>query len=144
LCDHRFQQEHPDATDAALRHGLTEKFDALAGHTMKDLYPGAKEAERSSLTLLSKTVSVWGWLVLCLLALGSNRCLGAKPYQPVFGDPMLETWRWRTFPELSGLDALCMAEGTDGTMWFGTANGLWSGDGIEWGVIQPTGLWVTL
>ena len=46
---------------------------------------------------------------------------------------MLEPWRWRTFPELTGLDAQCMAEGADGTMWFGTFNGLWSYDGIEWG-----------
>ena len=44
----------------------------------------------------------------------------------------MEQWRWRTFPHLSGLDAQCMAEGSDGTMWFGTANGLWSYDGIEW------------
>jgi signal transduction histidine kinase len=45
---------------------------------------------------------------------------------------MLESWRWRTFLDLSGLDAQCMAEGADGTMWFGTANGLWSYDGVDW------------
>lgn len=71
-------------------------------------------------------------LAVGFLALACNLCLGARPYQPVFGDPMIEPWRWRTFPHLSGLDALCVAEGTDGTMWFGTANGLWSYDGIEW------------
>ena len=70
--------------------------------------------------------------LLAFLALGSIPCFGARSYQPVQGDPLLEPWRWRTFPELSGLDAQCMAEGADGTMWFGTANGLWSYDGIEW------------
>jgi signal transduction histidine kinase/ligand-binding sensor domain-containing protein len=88
--------------------------------------------EGSAMTLRGITTPVWWGFVLCLLALGGNPCLGARPYQPVFGDPMLEKWRWRTFPELSGLDALCMAEGVNGTMWFGTANGLWSYDGIEW------------
>jgi len=63
-------------------------------------------------------------------------CFAARPFQPVQGDPLLEPWRWRTYPELSGLDAQCMAEGADGTMWFGTANGLWSYDGIEW-IRQP-------
>lgn len=71
-------------------------------------------------------------LVICLFALGGGPCLGATPYQPVFGDPMLEPWRWRTFPELSGLGAQCVAEGDDGTMWFGTSDGVWSYDGLQW------------
>ena len=45
---------------------------------------------------------------------------------------MLEPWRWRSFPELSGLDAQCMTEGADKTIWFGTADGLSSYNGIEW------------
>jgi signal transduction histidine kinase len=113
----------------------------------KELYPGAKPTETlthhsrcmkrvccsARLTWRSVLTSAQWWLVLGLvMLLGGNHCLGAKPYQPVFGDPMLEKWRWRTFPELSGLDALCMAEGAGGTMWFGTANGLWSYDGFEW------------
>jgi signal transduction histidine kinase len=80
----------------------------------------------------AKTVRRWWWLALGLLGPGLNPCSGAAPYQPVFGDPMLERWRWRTFPELSGLDVQCMTEGADGTMWFGTANNLWSYDGFEW------------
>lgn len=68
------------------------------------------------------------WAVLLSGAVG----FGAAPYRPVFGDPMRESWRWRSFPELSGLDVLCMTEGANGTMWFGTANGLWSYDGFEW------------
>ena len=84
------------------------------------------------MTLRGKKIFAWWWLALCVLVLGPNLCRGAKPYQPVLGDPMLEPWRWRTFPELSGLDAHSMAEGSDGTIWFGTANGLWSYDGIEW------------
>jgi signal transduction histidine kinase/ligand-binding sensor domain-containing protein len=73
-----------------------------------------------------------GSVLIAILALGSLCCFGARPYQPIQGDPLLEFWRWRTFPDLSGLDVQCMSEGRDGTMWFGTANGLWSYDGIEW------------
>ena len=74
-----------------------------------------------------------GWfLVLSFLALTWGRSLATQPYRPSPGDPLLEPWRWRTFLDLSGLDAQCMAEGADGTLWFGTANGLWSYDGLEW------------
>jgi signal transduction histidine kinase/ligand-binding sensor domain-containing protein len=77
-----------------------------------------------------------GWLGLCL-ALGvfvfaGVTCDASRPYAPVVGDPLLEPWRWRTFPDLSGLDVQCMTEGADGTIWFGTANGLWSYDGFDW------------
>ncbi|PTY03651.1 hypothetical protein DB347_20670 [Opitutaceae bacterium EW11] len=72
------------------------------------------------------------WLILSALLLAAHWCPGAKPYKPVFGDALLEPWRWRAFPELSGLVVQCMAEDADGKMWFGTANGLWSYDGIDW------------
>ena len=71
-------------------------------------------------------------VLLVVLTLGSLACFGATPYQPVIGDAMLEPWRWRTFSELSGRNAQCMAEGADGTLWFGTAEGIWSFNGIDW------------
>lgn len=72
-----------------------------------------------------------------LAALGIAIVLGlsafaAEPYQPVHADPLLEPWRWQTFQELRGLDLQCMVEGPDGTMWFGTGDGLASYDGIAW------------
>jgi signal transduction histidine kinase/ligand-binding sensor domain-containing protein len=57
---------------------------------------------------------------------------GAERYEPERGDPLLEPWRWRSFPDLNGLSAQCMAEGADGTMWFGTNQGVWRFDGIDW------------
>lgn len=45
---------------------------------------------------------------------------------------MLEPWRWHTYPELNGLGARCMAEGANGTIWFGTIDGVWNYDGIKW------------
>lgn len=56
----------------------------------------------------------------------------AENYQPVVADPLLEPWRWHIFSQLSGLNAQCLAEADDGTMWFGTANSVWSYDGFDW------------
>lgn len=73
------------------------------------------------------------WLGLALvLLLGHPAVHGARPYQPVGADPLREPWRWRTYHELRGLDLQRMVEGPDGTMWFGTGDGLASYDGIAW------------
>jgi len=84
------------------------------------------------MTLHGIRIAVWWVLLLSLFASGGSRAFGAQPFQPVYGDPLLEPWRWRTFLDLSGMDAQCMVEGADGTMWFGTANGIWSYDGVVW------------
>ncbi len=61
----------------------------------------------------------------------------ATPYQPVHPDPVLESWRWRSFPELKGLGLQCMAEDKDGNMWFGTNDGVRCYDGIRWTAYTP-------
>ncbi len=71
------------------------------------------------------------WLLIAL-ALVVCPAQAARPYQPVPSDPLLEPWRWRSFPDLRGLDLQCMVEAPDGTMWFGTGDGLASYDGIAW------------
>ena len=70
--------------------------------------------------------------LIAFLALGGLCCFGAQSYQPVYGDPMIEPWRWRTFSDLRGLDAQCVIEAKDGTIWFGTDDGLSCYDGMEW------------
>lgn len=74
----------------------------------------------------------WLWLILGILAAGIYSGRSVAPYHPDLGDPLLEPWRWSTFPELSGLAAKCVTEGKDGTMWFGTLSGVWSYDGFKW------------
>lgn len=68
--------------------------------------------------------------------LGSTLALigarAALPYQPVPRDPLLEPWRWRSFADMNGLETQCVAETKNGTIWFGTADGLSSYDGFEW------------
>jgi signal transduction histidine kinase/ligand-binding sensor domain-containing protein len=71
---------------------------------------------------LSLFISIfWCWLAL-----------GYQPYQPVYGDPMFDPWRWRVFPEVSGMGLRCMAEDKDGVMWFGVAEGVMRYDGLQW------------
>jgi signal transduction histidine kinase/ligand-binding sensor domain-containing protein len=71
-------------------------------------------------------------LALLILALGGPGVFAVQPYEPVRLDPMMEPWRWHSFPELSGLNAQCVAEGSGGIIWFGAVGGLWSYDGFEW------------
>lgn len=53
-------------------------------------------------------------------------------YVPDFGGPLNEPWRWTTFEELSGKGVRCIAESSDGNMWFGVNNGVIRYNGLEW------------
>ncbi|MGD0812742.1 MAG: ATP-binding protein [Verrucomicrobiota bacterium] len=67
-----------------------------------------------------------------LAALSCGIAGGSEIFHPDPGDPMLEPWRWRSFPEMNGLGVQCIGEGKSGTMWFGTTDGAWSYDGLQW------------
>ena len=56
----------------------------------------------------------------------------ATPYTPVHPDPVLESWRWRSFPELKGRGLTCMTEDIHGNMWFGVSDGAVRYDGLTW------------
>jgi len=56
----------------------------------------------------------------------------AQPFEPIQPDPVLETWRWRSYPELKGLGLQCMVEDQDGNMWFGVNDGVRIYDGLTW------------
>lgn len=69
---------------------------------------------------------------LSVLLLTCVTSWAVEPYQPVHPDPILEPWRWRSFPELKGLGLACMAEDHDGNMWFGVNDGVRMYDGVNW------------
>ncbi|MDA0747428.1 MAG: hypothetical protein O2954_12985, partial [bacterium] len=71
-------------------------------------------------------------LLAFLLVLSAAECRAEKPYVPVQPDPFLESWRWRSFPELSGLGLSCLAEDKEGNMWFGVTDGVRRYDGVNW------------
>ncbi len=69
----------------------------------------------------------------CLFVLFVIQTLfAAQPYEPVHPDPVLDSWRWRSFPELKGLGLGRMAEDKDGKMWFGVNDGVRVYDGVKW------------
>ncbi|MFZ5518590.1 MAG: response regulator [Candidatus Zhuqueibacterota bacterium] len=47
----------------------------------------------------------------------------SQSFHPKYPDPLLEAWRWISFPELEGMGIQCMTEASDGTIWFGTETG---------------------
>ncbi len=56
----------------------------------------------------------------------------SRPYQPKMADPILEPWRWRSYPELDGKGVLNMTEAVDGSIWFGLQRGAMHYDGLNW------------
>ena len=85
---------------------------------------------KTSSSLLKKPGRV---LCICLLlAVCSSPAFAVRPYRPVNSDPVLEPWRWRSFPELAGLGLRGMVEDRTGNIWFGTDNGVRRYDGLYW------------
>ena len=76
-------------------------------------------------------------LTCLLLALFVTECRAVRPYTPVHHDPVLQPWRWRSFPELEGLGLQCVAEDRDRNMWFGVAEGVRMYDGVKWAAYTP-------
>jgi len=56
----------------------------------------------------------------------------SRPYKPFIEDPLLESWRWTNFPELSGKGVRCLVEDDQSNMWFGVDQGLIKYDGYHW------------
>jgi hypothetical protein len=80
--------------------------------------------------ILTRTI----FFALCILhfALCTSPVWAVRPYTPAHPDPVLEPWRWRSFPELNGLGLRCMAEAKDKAMWFGVDDGVRRYDGVKW------------
>jgi signal transduction histidine kinase/ligand-binding sensor domain-containing protein len=78
-------------------------------------------------------------LLICLLCVATTTSpiSGVEAYEPIRPDPLLEPWRWTSFPELKGMGLRCIAEGTDGCMWFGVNDGVLGYDGLTWRPYTP-------
>ena len=76
-------------------------------------------------------------VILCGLALWLAPGLRAvQPYTPKTADPLLDPWRWQKLAELDGTNPQCLAQGEDGAMWFGVAEGVRRFDGTSWTLYQ--------
>lgn len=66
----------------------------------------------------------------------SSDIYGAGPFRPIETDPVEETWRWRQFRELEGEGLSCLTEGPNGSIYFGTDEGVRVYNGLRWGVFR--------
>lgn len=83
-------------------------------------------------------MSILRLIAVLLVLIGiSTVAMGQKPYIPTHPNPFSEPWRWTTFPELKGHGLRCMAQTQDGTMWFGTDEGVWSYNGLTYKIHTP-------
>ena len=70
--------------------------------------------------------------LILLMLVGASACFAAEPFTPRYPDPVHESWRWRSFPELKGQRASCLAQDGDGNFLFGTDDGIYRYDGMRW------------
>ena len=70
--------------------------------------------------------------LILLILVGASVCFAATPFTPRHPDPVHESWRWRSFPELKGQGLACLAQDRDGNFLFGTDKGIYRYDGINW------------
>ncbi len=72
-------------------------------------------------------------LVLILLFSILPSVLGAvQPYSPETRNPIPGNWRWRNYPALSGKYVRCIEHDADNHIWFGTNNGIFEYNGLNW------------
>ena len=59
--------------------------------------------------------------LILLILLGASACFAATPFTPRHPDPVHESWRWRSFPELKGQGLSCLVQDGDGNflIWYG-------------------------
>lgn len=71
-------------------------------------------------------------MIASVMVISAGSAICDQPYQPKWADPLMESWRWQFFPELSGQGIRCMAETKDGSVWFGVEDGVIQYDGLHW------------
>jgi len=69
--------------------------------------------------------------ILVLLVCAANGVSAETAYSPVLGDPLRESYRWTTFPEMRDKGITCVAQDSSGNLWLGTEHGVWRYDGLE-------------
>lgn len=72
------------------------------------------------------------YITLLFLLQGTLMSFAVKAYQPVIEDPLEQSWRWQSFPDLCGVDVRCMTEDAFGNMWFGIRGGVVKYNGYNW------------
>jgi len=74
----------------------------------------------------------WALFAFFHLGLVCSNVYSQHPYNPVLVDPLTESWRWKSYPELVGKGVRSIVETKDGSIWFGLDKGIIRYDGINW------------
>lgn len=69
-------------------------------------------------------------ILLCLFLAANTEAV--VPYTPQMPDPVLEPWRWQSYPKLKGLGLQCLIQDRQGNMWFGVDGAVLKYNGLEW------------
>jgi ligand-binding sensor domain-containing protein len=69
-------------------------------------------------------------MALCFIT--NHTVHAGEYYTKIESNPIFEQFRWTSFDELEGNGVRCAVEGSDHSIWFGTANGLYHYDGNTW------------
>ncbi|HEX9934029.1 MAG TPA: two-component regulator propeller domain-containing protein, partial [bacterium] len=83
-------------------------------------------------TTLNLHHSLGFWICLVFLVFSPQFLRAIRPYNLEKSNPLPESYRWQTFPELTGRNILCIVEDPDKSIWFGTADeGVLRHDGLR-------------
>ncbi len=82
----------------------------------------------------SRALATVAFALIFMALLNPRPTSASSHYVPTINHPLLETWRWHLFPEMSGKGFQCMIEAKDGAIWFGANAGVVRYDGLHWTV----------
>ncbi len=72
------------------------------------------------------------FLMLFLFGFSCLSVWAAEPYIPRAVNPLAESWRWKTFPELEGKGVSHIMEGPDHRVWVSCNEGIYEYNGYKW------------
>ena len=75
-----------------------------------------------------KMIDQYAKYLILLTLVGASACFAATPFTPRHPDPVQESWRWRSFPELKGQGASCLAQDGGGTTGATPCDAVWKNE----------------
>jgi signal transduction histidine kinase/ligand-binding sensor domain-containing protein len=98
-------------------------------HILRALDSSSRVRPSSPVTCFFEIKMIFNLITLVLLL--PHLFVEATPYTPHLPNPILEPWRWRSFPALEGYELTCSAEDADGNLWFGSREAVIRYDGLH-------------
>ncbi len=90
---------------------------------------------RTTLDIINHTMNSMHlhiFFIITKIFIITNLLFASHRYTPQIGNPLLEPWRYTVYSELKNKGVECMAEGKNGSIWFGLQKGIIHYDGINY------------